>query len=87
MKNIVIALFIVALGTSACAKDESQEKVLPPVVVTASAPEPVPQKTKKVCVDQKDASTGKIVQVCRTIRIHKKLEGTRVEDAKKESKK
>jgi hypothetical protein len=35
-------------------------------------------KTKKVCVDQKDPKTGKVNKVCKTIKIHKKFEGTKV---------
>jgi hypothetical protein len=35
-------------------------------------------KTKKVCVEQKDAKTGKVKEVCKTIKIHKKFEGTKV---------
>jgi hypothetical protein len=35
------------------------------------------QETKKVCNKQKD-SKGKEVQVCKEIKIHKKLDGTKV---------
>jgi hypothetical protein len=41
-------------------------------------------KTKKACVTQKDAKTGKEKEVCKTIKIHKKHEGTKPEDVKKE---
>lgn len=34
--------------------------------------------TQKVCVDQKDAKTQKTKQVCKEVKIHKKLEGTKV---------
>lgn len=37
---------------------------------------------KKVCTAQKDVKTGKEKQVCKTIKIHKKLEGTKVPDKK-----
>lgn len=40
-------------------------------------------KTKKACVTQKDAKTGKEKEVCKTIKVHKKHEGTKVEDSKK----
>jgi len=40
-------------------------------------------ETKKVCHEIKDAKTGKAKQDCKTIKIHKKLEATKVEDAKK----
>jgi len=35
-------------------------------------------EVKKVCVDQKDAKTGKTKQVCKDVKQHKKLEGTEV---------
>lgn len=35
-------------------------------------------ETKKVCVEQKDAKTGKVKEVCKTIKVHKKFEGTAV---------
>ena len=40
-------------------------------------------ETKKVCIDQKDAKTGKTKQDCKTVKVHKKLEGTKTADAKK----
>jgi hypothetical protein len=42
------------------------------------AADDAPKKTKKVCVEQKDAKTGKVKEVCKTIKIHKKFEGTKV---------
>jgi hypothetical protein len=39
-------------------------------------------ETKKVCVEEKDAKTGKVKEVCKTIKIHKKLEGTKVPEKK-----
>jgi hypothetical protein len=39
-------------------------------------------ETKKVCVEQKDAKTGKIKEVCKDVKQHKKLEGTKVPDKK-----
>lgn len=35
------------------------------------------QETKKVCNKQKD-NKGKQVQVCKDVRVHKKLDGTKV---------
>lgn len=35
-------------------------------------------ETKRVCVMQKDAKTGKEKEVCKNVKIHKKLEGTEV---------
>ena len=47
-------------------------------------------ETKKVCKDKTDKAgklvldkAGKPQQECKTIKVHKKLEGTKVEDAKK----
>lgn len=39
-------------------------------------------ETKKVCVEQKDAKTGKMKEVCKNVKIHKKLEGTKVPEKK-----
>lgn len=33
---------------------------------------------EKVCIDVKDAKTGKVSQQCKEIKKHKKLEGTEV---------
>jgi len=44
-------------------------------------------KTKKACVTQKDAKTGKDKEVCKTVKVHKKHEGTKVEGATKDAKK
>jgi hypothetical protein len=42
---------------------------------------------KKVCVKEFDNKTNKEKEVCKTIKVHKKLEGTKIEDAKKDNKK
>jgi hypothetical protein len=46
-------------------------------------------ETKKVCVDKKDSkgnvvkkADGTVVQDCKEIKVHKKLEGTKVPDKK-----
>ena len=39
-------------------------------------------ETKKACVLQKDAKTGKEKEVCKEIKVHKKLEGTAVPEKK-----
>jgi hypothetical protein len=39
-------------------------------------------ETKKVCVEQTDAKTKKVKEVCKDVKIHKKLEGTAVPDKK-----
>lgn len=48
--------------------------ILSLATVTAYA---APEK-KRVCVEQKDAKTGKVKEVCKTIKVHKKLDGTKV---------
>ena len=42
----------------------------PPLAIAA--------ETKRVCVEQTDAKTKKPKQVCRDVKVHKKLEGTPV---------
>lgn len=49
---------------------------------TAFAADEAP-KTKKVCVTQKDAKTGKDKEVCKNVKVHKKHEGTAVPEKKK----
>ena len=49
-----------------------------------------PKETTKVCVDVKDkagqpvkdAKTGKVKQSCKEMKVHKKLEGTKVPEKK-----
>jgi hypothetical protein len=38
---------------------------------------------EKVCIDVKDAKTGKVKQECKMVKKHKKLEGTEVPGQKK----
>lgn len=61
MKNVLIAIFCVAMLGSA---------------YSAEQPE-----TKKVCHTKLDKS-GKTVEQCKVIKIHKKLEGTKVPSKK-----
>jgi hypothetical protein len=42
---------------------------------------------KKVCVKEFDNKTKKEKEVCKTIKVHKKLEGTKIDGAKKDDKK
>lgn len=39
-------------------------------------------EVKKVCIEQKDAKTGKTKEVCKNVKQHKKLEGTKVPEKK-----
>lgn len=49
-------------------------------VVAADAP---PAEKKKVCIDQKDAKTGKVKEVCKTVKVHKKHDATKVPEPTK----
>ena len=40
-------------------------------------------ETKKVCTQTTDAKTKKQKETCKTIKVHKKLEGTKIDEAKK----
>ena len=70
MKHLLIALTL-ALGSHAVYADE-------------------PKETKRVCVDVKDKQgkevkdpkTGKVKQSCKEVKVHKKLEGTKVPEKK-----
>jgi hypothetical protein len=39
-------------------------------------------ETKKVCVKEYDNKTKKEKEVCKTIKVHKKLEGTKIPEKK-----
>jgi hypothetical protein len=54
------------------------EKITTPVTAPAEEKKADTPKTKRVCVDQTNPKTGKVTPVCRTIKIHKKFEGTKV---------
>ena len=53
------------------------------VAPVMAADEPAKPETKKVCVKQTDPKTKKEKDVCKTIKIHKKHEGTKVPEGKK----
>lgn len=71
MKNTLVALVMASMATFSYAADEHKPE------------------TKKVCVDKiKDGKPvldkqGKPQKDCKEVKVHKKLEGTKVEDAKK----
>lgn len=50
--------------------------------VSYAAEEKKQPETKKACVMQKDAKTGKEKEVCKTVKAHKKLDGTKVPEKK-----
>lgn len=45
----------------------------PPMAVAAT-------ETKRVCLEQTDPKTKKVKEVCKNVKVHKKLEGTKVPD-------
>jgi hypothetical protein len=83
MKSFLIAT-LVTFSTIACAKEVPvpQTQTQPVQVAEAKTEE---KKTKRVCLDKltKDGKVimgknGKPQQVCKDVKIHKKLEGTKV---------
>jgi uncharacterized lipoprotein YehR (DUF1307 family) len=74
MKKLVALVFAGVLSLAsltACAKEET------------AAPAAEAPKTKQVCIDTK-GKDGKVVKQCKTVKVHKKFEGTKVpEKAKK----
>jgi hypothetical protein len=62
-------------------------KKLLALALVAMMPLAFAAEEKKVCVKELDAKTKKEKEVCKTIKVHKKLEGTKIEDAKKDAKK
>ena len=81
MKLIATAIFVsmLSLGTVACAK-EQPVNAAPAAEAVKEAP-----KTKRICKDAKDKNgkvvknkDGSVKQNCKTIKIHKKYEGTKV---------
>jgi hypothetical protein len=72
MKNLVAVALV---GVFASGFVTAADKALPPVEVKAEAP-----ATKKACVKQLDPKTKKEKEVCKTIKVHKKLD---VKDQKK----
>lgn len=56
-------------------------------LLIAAMPIAYAAEEKKVCVKEFDNKTKKEKEVCKTIKVHKKLEGTKIEDAKKDAKK
>jgi hypothetical protein len=80
MKSFIIAVSLLFV-TAACSAEKPAEPAKPVATVTAEKEQP---RTKRVCKDVvKDGKTvknkdGSVKQDCRTIKIHKKHEGTKV---------
>ena len=87
MKLLATAIFagMMTVGIAACAKEEPKA-----AAPAATAPAPAAAKIKVVCKDKKnkagqvivDKKTKKPVQECKKIKVHKKLEGTKVPEKK-----
>jgi len=73
MKSLAIVLF--ACFTFACNAGTPAPKVEPAKQTQA--------ETKKMCISVYDAKLKKDVEKCRTIKTHKKFEGTAVPEKKK----
>jgi hypothetical protein len=52
------------------------------VALTFTLPVFAEAEKKRACVTQKDAKTGKEKEVCKEIKVHKKLDGTKVPEKK-----
>lgn len=68
MKNLLAATFISLFAISSVSYAAEEKKKQP--------------ETKKACVMQKDAKTGKEKEVCKNVKVHKKLDGTKVPEKK-----
>jgi hypothetical protein len=88
MKTII---FVAGLCLTLAQPVLAQEPKKPAPTVTAPAAPadakkdtaPAPE-TKKACIKTTDPKTGKEVEKCKTVTIHKKHEGTNVDSAKKD---
>jgi len=74
MKSVILIVLTLSLLTPVFAAT--------PATVTAPATQASAPATKKACVEQTDAKTKKTKEVCKTVKVHKKLEGTVVPDKK-----
>ena len=52
------------------------------VTLTFTLPVFAEAEKKQACVTQKDPKTGKEKEVCKEIKVHKKLDGTKVPEKK-----
>jgi hypothetical protein len=57
-------------------------KKIIPLILLALASASFAAETKKVCVKEYDNKTKKEKEVCKTIKVHKKLEGTKIPEKK-----
>jgi hypothetical protein len=92
MKLLATAIFagMLTFGTVACAKEEPKKPVAAAVAPASATEGPGKGEMKEVCNDKTDKAgkvingkDGKPVQVCKKIKVRKKVEGTAVPDKKK----
>lgn len=57
-------------------------KKIIPLILLALSSASFAAEEKKVCVKEFDNKTKKEKEVCKTIKVHKKLEGTKIPDKK-----
>ena len=57
-------------------------KKIIPLILLAVASVSFAAEEKKVCVKELDNKTKKEKEVCKTIKVHKKLEGTKIPEKK-----
>jgi hypothetical protein len=53
------------------------------LALTFTLPAFAAPETKRACITTKDAKTGKDKEVCKNVKVHKKLDGTPVPEPKK----
>jgi hypothetical protein len=91
MKKLLALLIAGAFVVPTISYAKEEPKKAAPAVTAAPAAKPADAKkdtapapeTKKACIKTTDPKTGKEVEKCRTVKIHEKHEGTKIEDAKK----
>ena len=79
MKQLLYILVLSSFFTLSACAEEVKPVTTPPEVKEAPAtviPEPI--QPKKVCIKVLDNKTNKLVEKCRTMKIHNKHEGTKV---------
>ena len=88
MKLLATAIFagMLAFGTTAYAKEEAKPAATQAAPAATSDKKDEAPKTKKTCIKTTDAKTGKEVEKCRTVKLHEKHEGTKVDGATKDKK-
>jgi len=87
LTSLILAGFL-ATGT-AYATEEKKAPEIKTVCVDVQGKDGkvvIDPKTKKTCIKTTDAKTGKEVEKCKTVKLHEKHEGTKVDGATKDKK-